>query len=235
MIPRILVAAPTSNLKDYCFEEYVEQVRNFTYPNYDILLVDNSEDKKYHHKILEAGIRCIHHKPKGSPIEYITECQNIIRGVAIEGGYDYVFMLESDVFVPANIIEHMLCGGADVYTITYFITKKGKHSVCLHGMPTNELRTSTKVLEEDVSAAVWTGEIKDIKQFKIGEDFRLYGTGIGCTLFKTSVLKEIPFRIDKQFPAAFSDSYWYLDAERAGITTILDTSLIATHKSFKIK
>jgi hypothetical protein len=45
--PRILVAFPTSDKKDYCVEDFIDQIKSFTYPNYDIFVVDNSKDESH--------------------------------------------------------------------------------------------------------------------------------------------------------------------------------------------
>lgn len=233
-IPKVLVCAPTSSHKDYCFEEWAEQVKSFTYPNYDVLLVDNSKNKKYHYKLKEKGFNVIYHEPKGSPIRYITECQNIMRGVAIEGGYDYIFSLETDVFCEDNdIIQKMLSIDCSIYTITYFIEKQKNLYLCFHALNDKDEYLQTLVTPEEISHGVIDGKIQDISKYRIGNNLRLYGTGVGCTMISRAVFETIPFRIDERFPEVFSDSYFYLDTEKYSISTILDTTTIAHHKSLK--
>ncbi len=42
--PKILIAAPQADVKNYCFEDWLRNVRQFTYPKskIDIFLADNS-------------------------------------------------------------------------------------------------------------------------------------------------------------------------------------------------
>ena len=40
--PKVLVSFPTSDKKDYCVDDFIKQIKNFTYPLYDIFVVDNS-------------------------------------------------------------------------------------------------------------------------------------------------------------------------------------------------
>ena len=49
--PKILVGCPTSFHKEYALEQYAESIKALTYPNYDILLVDNSKDDVYFKRI----------------------------------------------------------------------------------------------------------------------------------------------------------------------------------------
>jgi hypothetical protein len=45
--PKILIGAPTADLKNYCAKEWVENTKSILYPNsVDIFLADNSEDPK---------------------------------------------------------------------------------------------------------------------------------------------------------------------------------------------
>ena len=43
--PKILVGAPTADVKNYCAEEWVNNVKSIIYPSsVDIFLADNSDD-----------------------------------------------------------------------------------------------------------------------------------------------------------------------------------------------
>ena len=58
-LPKILICSPTANVKNYCFDEWLDNVMNFTYPNFEVRLYDNTNDngsnayllnKKYENK-----------------------------------------------------------------------------------------------------------------------------------------------------------------------------------------
>ena len=51
---RVLVAMPTADKKDYCVDEFIEQIKTFTYPLYDIFVLDNSKDPKHVQKFWET-------------------------------------------------------------------------------------------------------------------------------------------------------------------------------------
>ena len=59
MKPKILVGCPTSFHKEYCLNEYAKSVKELSYNNYDILLVDNSSDDNYLDKIKSYGLNAI--------------------------------------------------------------------------------------------------------------------------------------------------------------------------------
>ena len=52
--PRILIGCPTSYHKEYCLERYITGLKNIQYPNFDILLVDNSDNDEYYKKITKT-------------------------------------------------------------------------------------------------------------------------------------------------------------------------------------
>ncbi len=230
MIPKILVCAPTSDLKSYCFKEYAKQLRSFTYPNYDILLIDNSEDPTYIEKIWEAGIDAVHIEPGGSPIEYITLSQNILRNKVLNNQIAWMCMIESDIIeLPTNLLEYLLMHGNEVHTFPYFIMNGAKTALCLQGITHKERYKRAVRLDPETSFSMITGEIKPIQEFKIGHGFELYATGLGVCFIHRNVLKKTEFRIDKKAPHIFSDSYFFKDLRKAGINIILDTTLIPTH------
>ncbi len=77
--PKVLVGCPTSNHKEYCLKQYAEAVKKLTYKNYDILLVDNSENDEYLKKIKSEGIEAIKGPYHELARERIIESRNILR------------------------------------------------------------------------------------------------------------------------------------------------------------
>ena len=231
MIPKILVAAPTSDKKDYCFKEYATQLKSFTYPNYDTYLVDNSEDDKYIETIWAEGIDADHVTPGGSPIEYISLCQNIIRNKVLAGEYSWLLMLETDNFVPNNLLEYLMGYGNEVHTFPYFILNGSSTTLCMQGTPSKLGYKLGSKLPPESSFEMFQGKVDLIENYKIGDDYELYASGTGCTFIHRTVLEKIEFRIDKpRHKAAFSDTYFYIDLKKKGIPIVLDTTLIPIHK-----
>ena len=228
---RVLLAAPTSNHKDYCFDDWCKMVRNLSYPNLDILLVDNSADESYYNKILEAGILCFRVPPEGAPPQFIAKCQNCIRDYFLAGQYDFLFSLETDVFVPKNIIEYMIGFQLPMLNISYHVTQRDKDTMCIQGMTKTGKSNRLKLLGYNEAFDLYDGEIKQLNSMSIGEEFQVTGTGIGCSLIRSDILEQQGFRVDaKKGLAVFSDSYFHLDLQRAGITDMLDTTIVVEHR-----
>src|SRR3989338_7708159 len=53
---RILIGCPTSDYKEYSLKEYLEGIKNLTYKNFDLVLVDNSKNDYYFLLSLEQDV-----------------------------------------------------------------------------------------------------------------------------------------------------------------------------------
>ena len=78
MEPRVLVGAPVCDLYEYCFDEFLNAIKNLTYKNYDILLVDNSKDDKYFNKIKDK-VNAVRIEYIEKMRERVVKSHNILR------------------------------------------------------------------------------------------------------------------------------------------------------------
>jgi hypothetical protein len=223
ILPKVLLAAPVSNKKDYILKEWLQHIRQFTYPEYDIYLVDNSDDPHYHQSLWTSGFECDHCPPgkKRAP-EYIADSQNMLRHRFIQGDYDYFFSLECDNFPPLNIIELMLSYKVDNINIPYFL-KQGE-------------TTTLGVQKSIINYGGWCANkviapYDGIKEFD-GRIKYFYAPSFGCSLFSRRLVERIRYRTDSTNPYAFSDSYWHMDSNRIGIKPWVHMGVICEHRRF---
>ena len=45
MFPKVLISSPTASAKNYCFDKFILNISKFTYPNFEVVLFDNTLDK----------------------------------------------------------------------------------------------------------------------------------------------------------------------------------------------
>lgn len=107
VIPRILVACPNHECKEYSFQRWIDNVKSFTYPAYDILVVDNTEHDRFYQKWKDR-IPMLHFPISGSPEERINRSMGVIREKFLAGNYSHWFNVESDIIPPKDAIERML-------------------------------------------------------------------------------------------------------------------------------
>lgn len=122
-------------------------------------------------------------KPCTCDFEYVkgygaAKARNDIAKKAINGGYEYVMMIDSDVIVPKDALELMLEGTADIVLGCYprKNTTTGQSELFTFGKDyNNENNISYATLDQSADRI-------DVK-----------GGGMGCVLIKTEVFNKIPF------------------------------------------
>lgn len=232
--PKVLVACPTAQAKDYCVDDFIKQITTFTHPLYDCFLIDNSEDKDHVNMFWENGIKAIHEPIKGDFREELARHQNIIREYFLRGDYDYLLMLESDVFAGECIIEKLLAYSetyqAGAVTATYEIMK-GEPTLCLTATSDLNRVRSEKLMQRSLGYNQMGKGCVSFKEFLSDPDARLTATGIGCTLFHKEALQHVKFRTDlKVNKNAFSDSFIFTDIEKIGYNVMIDSDIICEHR-----
>lgn len=237
--PKILVCAPTAFAKNYCFAEWVENVMNFTYPNFDIRLFDNTQDegKNAHflnHFVAEKyGVDTINNKffvensliknnikNNDSVIQRMAVSHNDCREYALQNGYQFILHLETDVFPQTDVIEQLLFSRKSVVGALY-CRDEGKHRVLM--IQSRVYRGFNSFTSLNLST---TDEINFCS-----EQFReVASVGLGCVLIDRSVLNKIKFRFENGVNN-HPDTYFSEDCFRNGIKIFANTSLIARHEN----
>ena len=237
---KVLISCPTAQAKDYCVDEFIEQIKSFTYPLYDIFILDNSPDKNHVYKFWNNGIKAVHEPFNGnfktfSGREELARHQNIIRNYFLNGDYDYLLMIESDVFTGESIIENLV-SYADVYkvgavTVTYEIRKEEEEVLCLTSTVDQLGVRSEKILNRSAGYDIMGKGTLSIYHLLNDTQAKITATGIGCTLFTRDVMENIEFRVDRKLSTtAYSDTYIFTDIKKAGYEVLINSNLICTHK-----
>lgn len=113
--PKVLVACPNHELKEYSMAAWVECVNKLDYPNYDVLMVDNSPTIDFYER-WKDNVNLIH-LPDTDQSEVasarINASMMVIRQHFLEGDYTWWFNLESDVIVPPDMLRLLLSYPSD--------------------------------------------------------------------------------------------------------------------------
>lgn len=221
--PPVLIAAPVAaELKEYCIWEWVAYVKNLSYPNYQVLLIDNSESDEIQHRLREKGIAVVRQPPNGRYFrDLLADAWNIIRRVALRKGFAYHLALETDVFGPYNIIERLL---AD--SLTYRLAAVGFSYFLGNGE------------NSDLMAFNWHKTLKGwdaIQSRRLGGyklmDGKLkqtFNVGQGCLLVNTRAYKNVRFRYTAD---ASPDTHFANDLWKKKMPVYMDTSVLMRHKN----
>lgn len=224
--PRVLVGSPTYNEKEYCRKEFVSVLKNIDYPNYQWALVDTSRKPSYYHKLFRAYPGHVYRvSPGENSREAIRNAQEFLRRKALEEGYEYLVLLESDVFPPRDFVKRLLRHEKRVVGGVYYL-KNGLPCVYLLRKGELDVLGSRQVTREEEREYVRNG----LK--------RVHAMGLGCVAIHRSVLQRFAFWFSsaddyrmKGLPTRkYTDTYFYLDMHNNGIPVYADTDVVCVHK-----
>lgn len=224
MHPKILIAAPQHESKNYCFDEWSERVNNLTYPNYEVFLADNSPSKLNIKRIESKGFKCEHVPQNSKGLAYsIRDSHNKCKEYALDNDFDYMLHLETDIFPPYDVIERLLAHNRVVIGGTYdiFYGKKRKSMIQLNEEYDKSVNNYRNVeFSMHLEPSFFDGSVQQV-----------YHAGIGCMLIKNSVLENIKFRVEKGSDL-FPDTWFANDCFLYNIPIYVDTSIQCEHKNF---
>lgn len=215
---KVLVGCPTSFHKEYCLEQYANAVKNLTYKNYDVLLVDNSPDDVYLNKIRDYGINALKGPYHEGARNRIITSRNLLRKYAIDNNYDFLLSLEQDVIPPPDIIECLLSHNKKVISGIYFARNTVNNNVELIPLAYKEVPT-----KEDLPSMRPLNEQELLHGPKL---MKIISCGLGCVLIHRDVLKEISFRYELN---TFDDRWFCIDLFNKKIELYCDVSVKCKH------
>ncbi len=222
--PKVLVGCPTYEKYEYCLERYLHAIKELTYKNYDLLLVDNSKESTFATELQKKGINVLRVEWIEDPGLRVERSRNKLREEFLRRDYDYFLSLEQDVIPPKDVIERLVKHEKDVVAGVYYypfkirivdknnrlikITKKLMAAVSLIN-PANEKVMRPCPPEETIGKRV----------------IKVRGIGLGCCLISRKTIERIKFRWTNIDDAQnFSNDCW-----SQGIEIYVDTSVKCVH------
>ena len=219
-LPRVLVGCPINIVKDYCMDQWLDMVKNLTYRNYDIYLVDNTKNPLYHKKLRENhNLKIDWVDPaKKEARYYMADCIEKIRTRAVKKNYDYLFILEVDIFPSPDIIENLIVHDLPVVGATYFTGQGDKTFLQL------------LYLEQIEKGKYLTKFYKNshVRRYFKGGLIKAHANGNGAILIKKEILRRLHFRVDES-DIGHADSFFHQDLFKMGIINWVDTSILPVH------
>jgi len=235
--PKILIAAPTAAAKNYCFGEWITNVMNFKYPNFDIMLFDNTEDGGVNAMGLNSAFKqmygaannkfsCINSlqirgiKEMPSVIERMALSTNDCRSVFLNNDYYKWLSLETDVMPDETVIEDLLAHNKQVVGVPYYRDEGRYRRLCVQ----------TLIKSSPTAGIAYNMEVGEDAYFLDGTLKKVSSCGIGCVMIDRSVAEQIEFRFEKGVDA-HPDSFFAEDCYVRNIPFFCDTSKLADHKN----
>lgn len=234
MDPKILVAAPTFSEMKYCQDEFFHAVKNIDYSNYDILIVDNSENNDYFNELQRIDwIKIIRDCVSGSGFEKVVSSRNKIIEYAIENNYDYILMLDSDVIVPRNIIKDLINSKKEVisglYYNTFVVSNQNKVlPVAWKSIDEKEFEKLKQVINLEGKEAKDLRRHVDKDEIEKGEILEVLYPSAGCLLIKREVFLKARYGL-LEVENTSDDIYFFDEIHELGYKTFLDPKIKCEH------
>lgn len=248
-LPRILVGVTTYEKKDYIFDECMKHIAQMDYPKsrIDVVIVDNTKTPEYYYKLIRRGYKKVYRVERGeNSREALTKAQNKIRRVFLDGDYDYLLFIESDLLVPPDTVKRLLSYNKDVVGSTYIIGTGNVKVPCIFVDDVVEggFRGTRPIGIKKNSLGQKYFDEKEVMDFLSRRDKlqQVHGVGFGCTLIARKIFldredvpendprrKGVVFWYDIRFNDKHSDVYFYLDMSRRGVPVFVDISVVVPH------
>jgi hypothetical protein len=234
---KVLVACPTAAAKNYCFADWIENVMNFTYPNFDIRMFENTDDNGENANKLNFSVNNYYgnkngkFKAENSLVKHNIKSNSVItkmcishndcRDYALSNGYDFLLHLESDVFPPVDVIERLMFHQKNVIGGLYY-TDEGIYRM---PMVMERLELSPNNITS-FHSGYYGGEIRLFD----GSIHSVAQIGLGCVLISRKALLRLPFRYEPN-RNYHPDTYFSEDCDKQNIPIHLDTSVVCRHEN----
>ena len=217
--PLVLVAAPVWEGHKYCIKRYLDRVKNLSYHNYKVLLVDNSKGKKFfRYLVAQKFIKVLKSPFTDNPIERIALARNyIVDYLLTHPEYKYLMSIDTDTIIPRNGIEKLLKHKKDLVGFLCHMGFKNKQPAVLK---TGHILHNGRFGLNHYS---WE-EIRKMKSLQ-----KVYGTSIGCLLIHRKVFEDgVKFRYTPAIHIG-EDLWFYGEVAQHGFNMYLDKTVRVLH------
>jgi len=198
----------------------VDNINKINYPNYDFLMIDNSQRGNYYYKLQSEGVPVVRVPRGANSREALAAAQNYARKKALTEGYDYVLSVESDIFPPPDVIQRLMSHWKPVAGALYYIGGIGN-------TPKHPCVFVTRKENPSATRLITVEEHREMQG--VGGIHRVHGMGVGCTLIDVNVLKNNVFWCDNRFTNKHSDVYFYMDLWNKKIPVYVDYDTVVRH------
>jgi hypothetical protein len=223
--PKILIAIPTYEGKNYCLDAFLDNVQKIDYPasRLKIVIADNSlsnENAKYINK--KYGIQVLWRDYSGySVFAKMADSHNALRKFFLEEtDCEYMLHLESDIFPPSNVLWELLWCRKPIVNALYNIFDASHRTPCIH--------LQDKKHEHWRSYSFAYGIENFWHWFIKGKLQPTYIAGIGCCLLHRKIMEKFNFRHNAAEPIP-PDTWFAKDLQEAGVQNYVHTGVICFH------
>lgn len=223
--PKVLIAAPIGNLKDYSISIWLDVMMRQSWKDYDVAVCVNNRDK---HELAEKFRQTkwvdVHGQEKapivlmlddetdnGTTNQRFCGAREMLRVYAVDNRYDAIMWLDSDTIPPfPDFIRRLMAWDKPIASGLYHY--KGSSQPVAFA-----IETETNLTREIAHDAATTNRLVHVG-----------GVGFGCVLVRGEALA-IPFDYWREQEVFSEDLSWCKEANRLGLKVLLDPFVSCKH------
>lgn len=236
---RVLVAAPIFSGMKYCLKEFLTGMRGLQYENKELLLIDNSSEDGFFDELRrEEGITVLRDvSAEREPVKRLVRSRNRILDYALEKGFDFVFMMDSDVVAPTDAISDILDCEQDIVSGLYW--NNFRSSGVVKWLPVAWMPiTSEEFAIMKTKARFPEGFThRDLqrhltaKEAESGDLMEVLYPSAGCLLLSRRAFESVRYGLVPAPQGTFvsDDIAFFKDAKEKGFKLYCDTSVSCAH------
>ncbi len=225
---KVLIGIGTCDKFRYCEEPVLKAVFDQDYPDFDVLILDNSSSILYYTilktKYPQADVVHIS-RPKYFR-DALGESRNSVKNYAIANGYDYIFFVDADMVLRKDSLSKLMRHKKD------FITGL----TCYHHDPNNK----TTIFKADYSrpskvpGQVQLSAYTHTEIESLHTPIEIEACGLSCCLIKTPILIGMDFFISHKEMAFLEDRLLCRDLKMKGVKLFFDKTVFPKHLNIRI-
>ena len=224
---KVLIGIGTCDNFDYIEEHCLSKVFAQTFEDFDILLVDNSEEIIHSMELRKKfpDTKIIHISRPNIWRDACKELRQYITDYAVFNGYEFLLFLDIDMIIQEDTLEKLISHDIDFVTAPVGYMHQAFSTCFVQDFDARRMGRVPYL--PPLRPITWT-------MMKYEPYFmEILAVGLACALVKCSILNGIKFRVSHESKAFMEDILFCSDIKKKGIKLFLDKTLETIHAHCK--
>ena len=225
---KVLIGIGTCTDYEYIEKHCIPKILAQTFKDFDILLVDNSEEPLHAMQLMKdfPQVKIEHIK---RPVFFRDACKEVRQYIvdhAVYNCYEYLFFVDIDFLLEPDTLEKLMSHNVDFVTAPIGYMHRPETTCFLQNF--EEKRCSQTPHLPPLKGLTWE-EIKKAPDF-----MEIIACGLSCALLKCIHLPGIKFKVTHETTAFFEDLWFCADLIKQGVKIHMDSTINTIHAHVKI-
>ncbi|MBW2967092.1 glycosyltransferase family 2 protein [Candidatus Woesearchaeota archaeon] len=205
----VLVACIVYDDNKHCFEDFWNAL-SAQEIGCETLFIDCSGSEECNKALNKTGAKVLKGEHSQDRTQSLVDARNAVKKHFLDRDHTHLLFIEPDIMLPERAISKLLFNGKDIVS-----------GVCLSNMRIGDHYEIAPTLFD--FAGDDSVRMMELKEVLDGRLIEIFGSGLGCTLIKRTVLDKVNFR---SMPNGTGDDIaFFVDARQQGFDAFADTKV----------